>query len=78
MYTRLAGWFNLITALADYAEEAPYALAMLEQRVASPPRTVLELESGGGNLASHLTPHVTAVPWERVVLSCRRPLSSRA
>jgi D-serine deaminase-like pyridoxal phosphate-dependent protein len=63
MYTRLAGWFHLITALADYAEEAAYALAMLEQRAASPLRIVLELGSG---------------PWERVVFSCRRPLSSRA
>jgi SAM-dependent methyltransferase len=59
MYTSLAGWFHLITAPTDYAEEAAYALAMLEQRVASPPRTVLELGSGGGNLASHLAPQVT-------------------
>ena len=54
MYTSLAGWFHLITAPADYEEEAAYVLGLLRERSDRPPRDALELGSGGGNLASHL------------------------
>lgn len=53
MYSSLASWFHLLTPPADYADEASEILALLEARV-DPLQTVLELGSGGGNLASHL------------------------
>jgi SAM-dependent methyltransferase len=59
MYTSLAGWFHLITAPADYAEEARYVLGLLAETADAAPRHVLELGSGGGNLASHLKEAVT-------------------
>lgn len=59
MYGRLASWFHLLTAPEDYADEATYTLELLRQRVAPPLRTLLELGSGGGNLASHLRDELT-------------------
>jgi SAM-dependent methyltransferase len=54
LYGELAAWWPLLSAPADYAEEAAfYARALIEARD-RPPRTVLELGSGGGNNASHL------------------------
>ncbi|HZW01903.1 MAG TPA: class I SAM-dependent methyltransferase [Candidatus Deferrimicrobium sp.] len=54
MYGRLAGWFHLLTAPDEYAEEAAEVLRLLESHVEGPLATALELGSGGGNLASHL------------------------
>jgi SAM-dependent methyltransferase len=53
MYGRLAPWFHLLTAPADYADEAAHVLQLLRERV-DPLETLLELGSGGGNTASHL------------------------
>jgi SAM-dependent methyltransferase len=54
MYGDLAEWWPLISPPEDYEEEAAFAATLL--RVASiPVREVLELGSGGGNNASHLT-----------------------
>lgn len=54
MYGQLASWFHLLTPPRDYRDEATEVLACLEQRV-DPLGSVLELGSGGGNLASHLS-----------------------
>ncbi|MDH3539663.1 MAG: methyltransferase domain-containing protein [Acidimicrobiia bacterium] len=54
LYTDLAGWFHLLTAPSDYAEEAAFYLAELQDAAARPIETLLELGSGGGNNASHL------------------------
>jgi SAM-dependent methyltransferase len=59
MYGELASWFHLVTAPADYADEATDVVRMLadhgvQLRPANPNATVLELGSGGGNTASHL------------------------
>lgn len=54
MYTSLAGWFHLITAPEDYAEEAAFVLGALRAHATRPLDELLELGSGGGNLASHL------------------------
>jgi SAM-dependent methyltransferase len=54
MYDELASWWPLLSAPIHYEEEAAFygnALATASDR---PPRTVLELGSGGGNNASHL------------------------
>ncbi|MFI5261001.1 MAG: class I SAM-dependent methyltransferase [Candidatus Limnocylindrales bacterium] len=59
MYSQLASWFHLITAPADYADEAADVVRLLATSgVTLGPEhadaTVLELGSGGGNTASHL------------------------
>jgi SAM-dependent methyltransferase len=59
MYTKLAPWWPLLSAPADYAEEAASFLGILELSPWDRP-TLLELGSGGGNLASHLKAHVDA------------------
>lgn len=53
LYTDLAPWFHLLTAPADYAEEATFFLSAFRSATGAPPRTLLELGSGGGNMASH-------------------------
>lgn len=52
MYGELADWWPLISAPADYGEEAPMYIALLKQHARRPVREVLELGSGGGNNAS--------------------------
>lgn len=54
MYRELAPWFHLLTAPADYAEEAEFTIDVVEGTIEGPARTLLELGSGGGNNASHL------------------------
>lgn len=54
MYADLAPWFHLLTAPADYADEAGHVARLLEDAAEGPVRTLLELGSGGGNTASHL------------------------
>ena len=57
LYGELADWFHLLTAPEDYAEEAELYRRVLLEACDEPPRTVLELGSGGGNNASHLKAH---------------------
>jgi SAM-dependent methyltransferase len=59
LYTELAPWFHLLTAPEDYELEARHALDVLADTIGEPPRTVLELGSGGGNSASHMKAHAT-------------------
>lgn len=59
MYTSLASWWPLLSSPAEYAEEADSFLAMLGLAPGARP-TLLELGSGGGNLASHLKARVEA------------------
>lgn len=54
LYEELASWFHLLTAPADYAEEANVYLDLMERTADIPLREVLELGSGGGNNASHM------------------------
>jgi SAM-dependent methyltransferase len=63
MYQEIASWWPLLSAPSDYEEEAAFYLRMLRAGCERPPRTLLELGSGGGNNASHLEPH-----FEEVVL----------
>lgn len=54
LYNELAGWFHLLTAPEEYADEAAdYRDAFLSNST-DRPRTLLELGSGGGNNAFHL------------------------
>jgi SAM-dependent methyltransferase len=54
IYSDLAGWFHLLTAPADYADEAAEYARILDEACDGPVGTLLELGSGGGNTASHL------------------------
>jgi SAM-dependent methyltransferase len=54
MYSELAPWWPLLSAPADYADEATYYASVLKERCAFAPETLLELGSGGGNNASHM------------------------
>ncbi len=59
MYSDLANWFHLLTAPADYADEAAFTTRVFEAASATRPQTLLELGSGGGNNASHLKARFT-------------------
>jgi SAM-dependent methyltransferase len=56
LYGELAPWFHLLTSpeQEDYAEEAALVLGLLREHADGPLETMLELGSGGGNMASHL------------------------
>jgi SAM-dependent methyltransferase len=54
MYDELASWWPLLSPPAEYEEEAAFYGNALAAACDRPPRTVLELGSGGGNNASHL------------------------
>lgn len=54
LYGELAPWFHLLTAPADYADEATAILGLLRENIQGSLETLLELGSGGGNTASHL------------------------
>jgi SAM-dependent methyltransferase len=54
LYGELAGWFHLLTAPEDYAEEAAFYSRVIVEASRGPVRKVLELGSGGGNNASHM------------------------
>ncbi|MEX1254956.1 MAG: class I SAM-dependent methyltransferase [Dehalococcoidia bacterium] len=54
LYGKLAPWFHLLTAPEDYDEEAALYSRALIDACDEPPKTVLELGSGGGNNASHM------------------------
>jgi SAM-dependent methyltransferase len=57
LYTELASWWPLFSDPADYGEEVDSFLQILDLPPSEHPRTLLELGSGGGNLASHLKAH---------------------
>jgi SAM-dependent methyltransferase len=59
LYTDLAPWFHLLTSPEDYGLDARHALDVLAETIGEPPRTILELGSGGGNSASHMKAHAT-------------------
>lgn len=54
LYEEHATWWPLVSASADYAEEAAFFQQIFGQYATAPVRTVLELGCGGGNNASFL------------------------
>jgi SAM-dependent methyltransferase len=54
LYDEFASWWPLLSAPSDYAEEAAFYERTLIAASRQPPRTMLELGSGGGSNASHL------------------------
>lgn len=57
LYTDLASWWPLMSPPSEYVEEAADLLPTLLGATTPPPRTLLELGSGGGSLAFHFKPH---------------------
>lgn len=57
IYTTHASWFHLLTAPADYDTEAAWVRRAFADRGVGDGSRLLELGSGGGNMASHLRPH---------------------
>jgi SAM-dependent methyltransferase len=58
LYAGLAAWWPLFSHPEEYAGEAVWILNAFGAALGRPPQHILELGSGGGNLASHLTRHV--------------------
>jgi len=54
LYRDLADWYPLLTPVADYIEEAAFYRRLFEEHCQQPPRTLLDLGSGGGHNAAHL------------------------
>lgn len=54
LYGGLAAWWPLMSAPEDYEEEGAFYADRLIEASDRPPRTLLELGSGGGNNASHM------------------------
>lgn len=77
LYEELASWWPLLSAPAEYAEEAELFRRTLVEACDRPPRTVLELGSGGGNNASHLKAHfdLTLVDRSAGMLAVSRALN---
>jgi len=65
LYDELASWWPLLSPPADYEEEATFYRRTLIAACVHPPRTLLELGSGGGNNASHLKAHFNMVLVDR-------------
>jgi trans-aconitate methyltransferase len=58
LYTDLAEWWPLMSAPADYAEEAAFYFEAMQKASAHSIETMLELGAGGGNNASHMKERV--------------------
>ncbi len=54
LYDELADWWPLLSAPSEYEPFVEHYATVLKAHSTSPPRTVLELGSGGGNNALHL------------------------
>lgn len=77
LYSDLASWWSLLSAPEDYAEEAQFYSQTLMSYCATPPQTVLELGSGGGNNAYHMKAHfnLTLVDLSPGMLAVSRALN---
>ena len=77
LYRELADWYPLLTPVADYAEEAALCRRLFAEHCRKPPRTLLDLGSGGGHNAAHLkaTLACTLVDIAQTMLALSRRLN---
>lgn len=77
MYGELADYWTLLSPVEDYAEESELYRQVLLEYANTPPKTLLELGSGGGNNASFLKRHfdVTLVDVSEGMLAQSRKLN---
>jgi len=54
MYSEIADWWPLLSRPEEYEEEAAFFTRTIIKASDEPPRTILELGSGGGNNASYM------------------------
>src|SRR5437879_12298739 len=57
LYDELAEWWPIMAGPAEFREEALFFDRLLSKSSNPPPRTVLDLGSGSGNIAFHLKAH---------------------
>jgi len=57
LYGELAEWWPIFQSPGEYKVEAAYFARTLKESSKPPPRSLLELGSGGGNVAYHLKRH---------------------
>jgi SAM-dependent methyltransferase len=57
LYQDLADWWPLLSTPGDYAEEALFYTCAITAGCSFPPKSLLEMGSGGGNNASHMKTH---------------------
>ena len=77
LYRDLADWYPLLTPVGDYAEEAAFYRRLFEAHCQRPPRTLLDLGSGGGHNAAYLKAALacTLVDLEPAMLALSRRLN---
>jgi len=77
LYGKLAPWFHLLTDPAEYAAEAEAYSRVLISACKHAPETVLELGSGGGNMASHMKKkfHLTLTDASRTMLETSKKIN---
>jgi SAM-dependent methyltransferase len=77
LYGELAEWWPTFCRPEEYREEAAFFEGVLTEACNPPPRTLLELGSGGGNSASHLKAHfeMTLVDLSPQMLAVSRTLN---
>jgi hypothetical protein len=77
LYREFASWWPLLSRPSDYAQEAAFFTTLFFEATDSPPQTLLELGSGGGNNASHLKAHfkLTLVDQSPQMLAVSRQLN---
>jgi SAM-dependent methyltransferase len=80
LYGELAGWWPVFSDPNEYRREAGHIARVLRKSMAPPPRTVLELGSGGGSSALHLKAHfaMTLVDMSTQMLKVSRRLNPEA
>jgi len=80
LYRVLADWYPLLTPVGDYAEETAFYRRLFKAHCQRPPRTLLDLGSGGGHNAFHLkaTLDCTLVDLEPAMLALSRRLTRSA
>jgi len=77
LYSDIAAWWPLVSHPDEYAEEAVWIINAFRETLGRTPATMLELGSGGGNTASHLTRDVrmTLVDRSPAMLEISRKLN---
>jgi len=78
LYSEFADWWPLLSSPEDYEEEAAIYYRLMTEACAQSPRSLLELGSGGGNNAYHLSAlfdQVTLVDLSDGMLNVSRKLN---
>ena len=77
LYRDLANWYTLLTPASDYTEDTAFYRRLFETHCQRPPRTLLDLGSGGGHNAAHLKAALacTLVDLEPTMLDISRRLN---